>query len=714
MTMNQTCLLKLLTDPSSIAIIGASQDENKVGGRPVHYLQRFGYTGKIYPINPRRESIQGLPAYASLTHLPEAPDVAIIALAGASVMTSVEECARQGVGLAIIMSSGFAEAGEDGKAQQRQLTEIAARTGMRLIGPNSQGIASFNNGSVANFSTMFTQLPPEDGPVAVISQSGATSAALYTLLREQKIGVRHVMATGNEADLTVSELAYTILDDSDLKVLILYMESIKDPEMLIKAAARARDKGIPIIAVKAGRSEKGAIAAQSHTGALSGEDDVIDAFLRQHGIWRAFDLNDVAQTLPLYLKDLPHIGRKLVVVSNSGSSCVMSADFADNMGLPMANLSATTQEHVASTLASYATATNPIDLTAALMGNSGLLEHVLDALKADDEAQTLLVSLPVAGNGYDLDLMAEHISQFEEASQRLVMVSSTLASILEPFRRRGIATFKGELQALRALDQITLHRALLQRPMARVQDAPSIILPASSEPFLSEADSLTALSAAGLPVVRHLMCHTPDEALKAWKSLRGPVVLKACSDKLPHKSEYGLVFLNLNSERAIRAASQQCEETMHAMDLTPAYVVSPMESGRWEMALGAKNDPSYGPVIMIGNGGKYIEAMPDYRLLIPPFSAADVRDAIAGLQIAPIFGGIRGEPPIAIKPLADMAIQLANLMLRNEDVIASVDLNPVLIDTDKVVILDALIERRHGNRPKQSVAPHDASVTMAD
>src|SRR5690606_5372638 len=315
-------------------------------------------------------------------------------------------------GVAVIMSSGFAEAGEEGKEAQRRLLETAARAGMRLIGPNSQGTADFHRGTVANFSTMFKQLPPQDGPVAVISQSGATSAALYTLLREQDIGVRYVMATGNEADVTVSELAYAALEDPALKVLVLYMESIKDPETLIKAAALARERGVPIIAIKAGRSKKGSMAAQSHTGALSGEDDVIDAFLRQHGIWRASDLHEVAQTLPLYLKEPAHIGRKLVVISNSGSSCVMSADLADTLALPLADLSAATQSGVAAALASYATSTNPIDLTATLMSNSALLKDVFDTLKQDDEAQTLLVSLPVAGEGYDLDLMAEHIAAF--------------------------------------------------------------------------------------------------------------------------------------------------------------------------------------------------------------------------------------------------------------------------------------------------------------
>lgn len=694
MTSPTKSLLTLLSQPTSIAIIGASDDINKVGGRPVDYLRRFGYTGEIYPINPSRKMVQGMPAYASLSQLPQTPDMVIIALAGAAVTASVEECAKMGVGVAVIMSSGFAELGEEGKQAQRQLVETARRAGMRLIGPNTQGTANFERGAVANFSSMFKQLPPQDGPVAIISQSGATSAALYTLFREQGIGVRYVLATGNEADVTVAELACAALEDPALKVLVLYMESIKDPEMLIKAAAVARERNVPIIALKAGRSAKGAMAAQSHTGALSGEDDVTNAFLRHHGIWRAADLNEIALALPLYLKGLKHIGRKLVVISNSGSSCVMSADLADTLGLPLSELSQKTQADIAACLASYATSTNPIDVTAALMGNSALLKQVLEALQRDAEAETLLISLPVAGEGYDLELMAEHLAAFEEQSQRLVMVSSTLDNILAPFRERGIATFKGEPQAMRALDQITRHHALLRRKRATIERAPVIALPAGGSTFLSEADSLLALDSAGLPVVPHRVCTNVKEAIAEWKALGSSVVLKACSDRLPHKSEYGLVFLGLNTEEAIVAAATECERIMTGLGIPPSFLVSPMETGRWELALGAKNDPNYGPVIMISDGGKYIESMPDYCLLMPPFSAEDVQHAIAGLRIAPIFKGVRGEPPINIQPLADMAVRLANLMLRNEDVIASVDLNPVLLKTDGVVVLDALIERR--------------------
>lgn len=712
MTSPTKSLLSLLSQPASIAIIGASDDINKVGGRPVDYLRRFGYTGKIYPINPTRKVVQGLPAYASLSQLPQTPDMAIIALAGANVTASVEECARMGVGVAVIMSSGFAEVGEEGKQAQQQLVETARRAGMRLIGPNTQGTANFERGAVANFSSMFKQLPPQDGPVAIISQSGATSAALYTLFREQGIGVRYVLATGNEADVTVSELACAALEDPALKVLVLYMESIKDPETLIKAATLARERNVPIIALKAGRSAKGAIAAQSHTGALSGEDDVTSAFLKHHGIWRAADLNEIATALPLYLKGLERIGRKLVVISNSGSSCVMSADLADTLELPLAELSKNTQTDIATSLASYATSINPIDVTAALMGNSSVLKHVLDALQRDAEAETLLVSLPVAGEGYDLDLMAECLAAFEEQSGRLVMVSSTLDNILAPFRQRGLATFKGEPQAMRSLDQITRHQALFRHRSSQIGNAPAIALPVGGTAFLSEADSLVALASADLPVIPHRLCADVKDAIAAWKALGSSVVLKACSDRLPHKSEYGLVFLGLNTEEAIVAAATKCERIMTDMGIPPSFLVSPMETGRWELALGAKNDPSYGPVIMISDGGKYIESMPDYCLLMPPFSMDDVEQAIAELRIAPIFKGVRGEPPINVRPLAGMAVKLANFMLRNEDVIASVDLNPVLLKTDGVVVLDALIERRNGPRTSKTRQHSAAAVLM--
>lgn len=692
--------------PKSVAIIGASDNPDKVGGRPVDYLRRFGYAGNIYPVNPARSVVQGLPCYPDVASLPEAPDLAIVAVAGAAVATTVRACAARGVRTAIILSSGFGETGEDGLQQQAELAQVAARAGMRLVGPNSQGLANFSNGAVANFSTMFTQLAPQDGPVAIVSQSGATSAALYTLLRERGVGVRYVLATGNEADTTVSELAQVVTEDPAIKLIVLYMESLQDPEVLAAAAAQARRKGIPIVMLKAGRSASGMAAAQSHTGALVNEDGVVDAFLHRHAIWRVADPASIVNVAELYLKGMRPLGRGLVVVSNSGSSCVMCADMADELGLQLGELASSTRERIKEALASFATCSNPIDLTTALLGNSGALGGVLRALGEDPAGDLYLISLPVAGAGYDLERLAEDTAAFEAATGKTVVVTATLASALAPFRRRGLVTFTSERQAMLALDQASRHFALMHAVPPAAPDGEGIVLPEGAAPFLSEADSLAVATSAGLPVAAYLVCHDVDQALAAWRQLGGAVAVKACSEGLPHKSEYGLVFLNANSEDAVRSAFESCRDGMATLGVPwGGVIVARMERGRREFAIGGKTDPVFGPVIMVSDGGKYIEAMPDFCLLVPPFDAAEVRTALSRLRVAPLFAGVRGEAPMDVTALCDAVVAVAAVMQRSGGEIASIDLNPVMVrsEGEGVVIVDALIERQ----------PHAHSVSVS-
>ncbi|MGT2455552.1 acetate--CoA ligase family protein [Cupriavidus basilensis] len=669
--------------PKSVAIIGASDNPDKVGGRPVDYLRRFGYAGNIYPVNPARSVVQGLPCYPNVASLPEAPDLAIVAVAGAAVATAVRTCAARGVRTAIILSSGFGETGEDGLQQQAELAQVAARAGMRLVGPNSQGLANFSNGAVANFSTMFTQLAPQDGPVAIVSQSGATSAALYTLLRERGVGVRYVLATGNEADTTVSELAQVVTEDPAIKLIVLYVESLQDPDVLAAAAAQARRKGIPIIMLKAGRSASGMAAAQSHTGALVNEDGVVDAFLHRHAIWRVADPASIVNVAELYLKGVRPLGRELVVVSNSGSSCVMCADMADELDLPLGELASSTRERIKEALASFATCTNPIDLTTALLGNSGALGGVLRALADDPVGDLYLISLPVAGAGYDLERLAEDTAAFEAATGKTVVVTATLASALAPFRRRGLVTFTSERQALLALDQASRHFALMHAVPPAAPDGEDIVLPEGAAPFLSEADSLAVATSAGLPVAEYRVCHNVGEALAAWRQLGGAVAVKACSEGLPHKSEYGLVFLNADSEDAVRGAFESCHDGMARLAVPwGGVIVARMERGRREFAIGGKTDPVFGPVIMVSDGGKYIEAMPDFCLLAPPFDAAQVRTALSRLRVAPLFAGVRGEAPMDVTALCDAVVAVAAVMQRSGGEIASIDLNPVIVRSE--------------------------------
>ena len=400
--------LRAALDPKSVAIIGASENPNKVGGRPVHYLDKFGFTGKIFPINPSRTEIQGHRCYKSLGDLPDAPEMVIVAVAGDNAIGAVEDCAKAGVKIAVVMASGFGEVDPvAGKAKERAMVATAHSHGMRIVGPNSQGLANFGTGAIASFSTMFMDMDRatdhSSSHVAMLSQSGALSTVPVGFLRERNIGVRHTHATGNDADITVGELAIAVAEDAEVKLMLLYLESIPEKKYLEELAAVARDRDLPIIALKSGRSEAGRQAAQSHTGALANEDRVVDAFFEHHGIWRAPDMRGLVEATDLYLKGWKPKGRRLVAISNSGAVCVMTADAATTVGMPMARLAPETDAKLKTILPSFATTTNPIDLTAALLSNSRLFGDILPVIATDPAADAFIIGVPVAGPGYDVE-----------------------------------------------------------------------------------------------------------------------------------------------------------------------------------------------------------------------------------------------------------------------------------------------------------------------
>jgi acyl-CoA synthetase (NDP forming) len=682
--------------PRSIALIGASENPDKIGGRPLLYLRRFGFEGHIYPINPNRPEVQGIKAYPSLASLPEAPDLALVMVAGDGAVKAVSECAERGVKVAICMASGFAETGDAGRAAERAMVAKAHAHGMRLVGPNSQGLVNFGTGAVASFSTMFIEAPPEDGPVAIISQSGAMSAAPYGMLRARGIGVRHAHATGNDGDVTVAEMARAVIDDPAVKLMLLYLEAIPDPTMLAAVAERARARDVPIVAVKTGRTAQGQRAAKSHTGALANEDRVVASFLRQHGIWRARDIPSLVSAAELYLKGWRPEGRRLVAISNSGASCVMAADLAEEMGLPLARFAPETVRDLAAILPGFATTTNPVDITAALLSNSRLFSAILPVVAKDPAADLLLVAIPVAGQGYDIEAFARDTADFARSTGKPVVVAAPQPIVAERFRAAGIPTFTSETDAVTALDQLARHIDLMRRPAPPALPRLSVSLPPASGRFLNEAESLALLAAHGLPVVPHRLCRSESEARAAFRELGSPVAVKACSADVPHKSEFGLVALNLVSEDTVGQAFTVQFAKLEEIGAQPdGVLVAAMAQGRREFALGARIDPTFGPVVMVGDGGKYVEALPDIALILPPFSLDDAREAIKRLRIAPILGGVRGEAALDVDALAQAMLRLGAIIASAKGHIASIDLNPVMVGSagQGLVVLDALIER---------------------
>lgn len=687
--------LEVALNPRSIAVIGASENPNKIGGRPLLYLSRFGFKGRVFPINPNRAEVQGLRTAPSIADLPEVPDFAIIAVPGAAAVEALDACGTAGVKLALMMASGFGETeGEDGKAKERAMVARARACGMRVVGPNSQGLANFGTGAIASFSTMFIEAQPQDGPVGIVSQSGAMSVVPYGLLRGRGIGVRHAHATGNDCDVTVCELAAAVAADPEVKLLLLYLESIPDPAHLAAAAAVARDRRLPIIALKSGRTAAGQAAARSHTGALANEDRVVDAFLEEHGIWRARDTTDLVAAAEMYLKGWTPRGRRLVAISNSGATCVLAADAASQRGMDIAPLSDTIRTKLGNILPSFAATRNPVDITAALLTNSRLFSEILPVIAEDPAADAFFIGVPVAGTGYDVDAFARDTAVFAAATGKPVVVAAPQPVVAERFKAHGMPVFVGEAEAVDALDQFIRHHEIIARAARRAPVQPATGGTRAGSAMLNEAQGLALLAAAGVPVVPHRLCRSPAEAIEALAAIGGPVAVKGCSPDVAHKSELGLVHLGLSTPEAVTAAFAGCRQAIESHGAGfDGVLVCAMARGRREMLIGAHRDPMFGPVVVVGDGGKYVEAMPDIRLLLPPFDRDAVREAVARLRIAPVLAGVRGEPPADVEAFCRAVVAVGALMTANDAGVESLDINPILLaaEGEGALALDALV-----------------------
>ncbi|MFN0183168.1 MAG: acetate--CoA ligase family protein [Aquabacterium sp.] len=683
--------------PQSVAVIGASDNPHKIGGRPIAYLQRFGWQGRLYPINPARAEVQGLRTWPDLASLPEAPQVAIVAVPGEAAVEAVAQLAAAGTALTVLMASGFGEVDAAGKALERAMVANARPHGMRIVGPNSQGLANFGSGAVLSLSPMFTEVAPLDGPVGIISQSGAMSVIPYGLLRARGISVRHAHATGNDCDVSVCELAAVVAEDPGLKVLLLYLEGIPDARQLAEAAAVARDRGLPIVALKSGRSRAGQEAALSHTGALASEDRVVDAFMAEHGIWRVNSVVELVDAVELYLQGWKPQGRRLVAISNSGAVCVLAADAATTAGMPLQPLSEATQTELRQILPGFATTTNPVDITAALLGNSRLFSDILPPLALDPAGDAFLIGVAVAGAGYDVPVFAQDTARFAQTTGKPVVVAAPQASVAAAFKQHGLPVYPTEAEAVRALGQWLSHADLLAAVQARQPALPPRPRQALPGVLLDELQSLAVLAAAGVPVVRHRACRNAAEACAAWAELGGgEVVVKGVCTAVTHKSELGLVKLGLCTADGVALACEQIVQAAAAAGVAlQSLLVAERVRGLRELMIGARLDPVFGPVVLVGDGGLYVEAMPDTQVLLPPFNAKQVELALRCLRIAPLLDGVRGQPPLDVAVFAAAAVAVGALMVDGSAAVQQLDINPVIVAARGLgcVAVDAVIVR---------------------
>ena len=479
---------------------------------------------------------------------------------------------------------------------------------------------------------------------------------------------------------------------------MLYLEGIPDPWNLAEAARFARERNLPMVVLKSGRTAAGQEAAQSHTGALANEDRVVDAFLKEHGIMRAQSMVDLVDTAPLYLQGWRPKGRRLVAISNSGAVCVMTADAATQEGMPLEPLLPATQQELKSILPGFATVKNPVDITAALLSNSGLFGAILPPISKDPAADAFLIGIAVAGAGYDVDKFSSDAAKFAAETGKPLVVAAPQPNIAAQFKANGLVVYPTEGEAVRALSLFLTHAELMAETKLReplIKSAPSVM---QQTKLLDEAASLALLAKFGVPAVKHALCQTEEDAVTAFTQMKvAAVVVKGCTEDASHKSELGLVRLGVSDVAALRQAFKDMHAAAKSASIQlTGIIVAEQVKGRRELMIGARVDPVFGPVVLVGDGGKYVEAMPDLQVLMAPFSIEDVEKALHRLRIAPLLSGVRGEPPLDVKAFCQSAVAVGHMMVDEKLGISQLDINPVMVGSlgQGCVSLDAVIYRK--------------------
>ncbi|MGH3739382.1 MAG: acetate--CoA ligase family protein, partial [Micromonosporaceae bacterium] len=529
-----------LWSAASIAVVGASAKPGALGRLPIEFLQRYGYQGRILPVNPRGGELLGLPVHRSVTEVPGPVELALIMVSADRVEAAVEDCIAAGVEVAIIGSSGFAEAGPEGKARQDAIAAKARTHGMRLLGPNCIGAASFHTGLIASFSPLFTGTSTElvPGGIGFVSQSGALGYGTVSLAFERGLGLGWAVTTGNEADITALEALLALAAEPRCTGLLGYVESLTDADRLRALAAT----GKPVALLKAGRTEAGARAAATHTGALATEDRVVEATLRQLGIVRVGDVDELLDVGDAFAAPYRPNGPRVAVVTTSGGSGILAADAVADHGLVLARLSQDTREALRQIVPAYGSVGNPVDVTASVMNDPTLVERALSVISADAGVDLLLVCFCVL-TGDDVSAIVDALATVGAESGKPVLVARTGADHLAPdaarrLRAVGVPAYQTPARAVRAAAALWE----VSRTHHRVRPVPGEPVPAPTTG--TEAELKRLLAAAGIAVPRLTVVTSPAEATAAVRDLGGRVVMKALG--LLHKTEAGGVVLGVD------------------------------------------------------------------------------------------------------------------------------------------------------------------------
>ena len=687
--------LDAMLAPRSVAVLGASQDALRIGGRPIAYMKARGFAGPILPVNPNRETVQGLRAWPCLAEVPGEVEAAIIAVPAPAAEQAVADCIAKGVKAAIMFTAGFAEVDAAGGERQARLAASARAAGMRLLGPNTLGLFNARIGWYPIFSSSFENGWPRPGRIGIASQSGAYGTHLFALARDRGLGTPVLITTGNEADVTLGEAIGWLAEDEGTDVIVAYAEGIRDAPSFLAAIETARRARKPVAVIKVGRSALGARAAQSHTASLAGDDAVTDAVLRDAGAFRARNTEELLDVAEVATRRVYPAANTLGVVTISGGAGVLIADAAEALGLAMPPMPEDAQARLKA-LVPFCNPANPVDCTAQAFNDMSVIGAFADSMLGDGGYASAIAFFTQVGASRSIapslrEQLDRVVAKFPD---RLFILSVTgPPETIRAWQEVGYLVFEDPTRAVAALAAMGRFGEAFARPPAAPPPPLSAPLP-EAQPH--EAEAKRVLAAIGIAVPQERLCTSADDAAEAAARLGVPVALKLVSPDVAHKSEIGGVRLGLAGADAVRSAYDDilAAASRHAPGARVSGVlVTPMLSGGVECVIGVTRDPVFGPVAMVGLGGVFVEVLRDVALRLCPFGEAEAEAMIRSLRGHPLLDGARGRPRMDVPALAGALSRLSRFAAGAGPRLAGLEVNPILVlpEGRGAVALDAVL-----------------------
>lgn len=697
--------LTRLLHPQSIAVIGASTRAGSFGKQVMANMAH--YSGRFYAVNPRYETIGDLRCYAGIGDLPEVPDCAVITAAREAVEDIVLDCAKAGVGGAIIFASGYSETGKDDRiAQQERLASIARETGMRIVGPNCIGVVNALLDSRVTFMDI-TPIPrPGRHAVGVISQSGALGMALAQGV-VRGLSVSHVMTSGNSCDVDMADYVNYLVDDPACAAIACVFEGMATPDRLLLAAENAWNADKPLVIFKMATGEQGAAAAMSHTGSLAGSHATYKALFRRAGAVVVDDFESLMETAAFFAKAPAPLARGAAVVAASGGAAIMAADRAEQNGVAMPQPMPETRAVLETRIPEFGSSRNPCDVTAQVLSDPESLAACANALLSDPQ-YGVLVSPLTYGYAPSAKRPQVYSALAEQNGKMACVVWQTEwqdgPGVIEAHQCARVALFRSMNACFSALsawhwraDKRAAGVQAIAETGAGIAAQARAMIASTAGQTLTEREAKAVLALYDIPVVGETLAGSVDEAVAAAQALGYPVVLKVESPDLPHKTEAGVIRLNLASADAVRAGYAAVMANAAKVSPPPrvnGVLVQPMVPQGVEMVVGARNDPLFGPLVVVGMGGVMVELLQDTALAPAPVSAAEAEGLLRGLKGTKLLDGFRGMPGADIGRLARVVSDISRFAADQRDGVAELDVNPLICAGERIIAVDALIVRR--------------------